>query len=163
MTRQELEDILILYRAEGVSHRQAGKLIAQAGSVAEVFSTPPPVLSGWGLKRSAIAAISARQTTDEIRTETDFVEKNGIRAIGFWEEDYPPLLRECPDAPVLLFGRGSFDFKQAPLAISIVGTRSITPYGASVTEEIVRALAPFSPVVVSGLAYGVDVHATGQR
>lgn len=159
MTRQELEDILILYRAEGVSHRQAGKLIAQAGSVAEVFSTPPPVLSGWGLKRSAIAAISARQTTDEIRTETDFVEKNGIRAIGFWEEDYPPLLRECPDAPVLLFGRGSFDFKQAPLAISIVGTRSITPYGASVTEEIVRALAPFSPVVVSGLAYGVDVHA----
>lgn len=159
MTRQELEDILILYRAEGVSHRQTGKLIAQAGGLAEVFAAPPAVLARWGLKRSAITTITSRMTTGEIKAEADFVEKNGIRAIGFWEEDYPSLLRECPDAPVLLFGRGSFDFKPAPLAISIVGTRSITPYGASVTEEIVRALVPFSPVVVSGLAYGVDVHA----
>lgn len=159
MTRQELEDILILYRAEGVSHRQTGKLIAQAGGLAEVFAAPPAVLARWGLKRSAITTITSRMATSEIKAEADFVEKNGIRAIGFWEEDYPPLLRECPDAPVLLFGRGSFDFKPQPLSLSIVGTRSITPYGASVTEEIVRALAPFSPVIVSGLAYGVDVHA----
>ena len=35
----------------------------------------------------------------------DFVQRNDIRAIGFWEQDYPPLLRECPDAPVMLLAK----------------------------------------------------------
>ena len=100
-----------------------------------------------------------RRLDDAIRQEMDFVQRNDIRAIGFWEQDYPPLLRECPDAPVMLLAKGAFDFTELPFALAIVGTRAMTPYGAAMTDRIVQALAPYRPAIVSGLAYGVDVQA----
>ena len=159
MITEELEDILVLYQTEGLSRRDAGRLVQQAGHPRVVFGMGAADLAGWGIKKTVIRAILERRMTDGIRSETDFVQRNGIRAIGFWEADYPPLLRECPDAPVMLFGKGTFDFSDTPLALSIVGTRSVTPYGAAATERIVQALAPYRPLIVSGLAYGVDVQA----
>lgn len=159
MTLAELTDILVLYHVKGLTRRQAGQLVEKTGRADAVFGLPHATLVSYGLKADVAAAILARRVTDDIRREAEFVEKNGIRAIGFWEEDYPPLLRECPDAPVMLFGRGNFDFSENPLTISVVGTRSVTPYGSAATAEIIRALAPFKPIIVSGLAYGVDVEA----
>lgn len=156
MTLQQLQDILILLRAPGLSRRDAGRLVQHAGSVERVFASSPAELAACGLKRDTIQALLRREVTDDIRRELDFVQKREIRTLGFWEPDYPPLLRECPDAPVMLFAEGSFDFSTAPLAVSIVGTRSITPYGMAATEQIVQALTPYRPILVSGLAYGVD-------
>lgn len=156
MDSQQLQDLLILLRAPGLSRRDAGRLVQHAGSAERVFALSPAELAACGLKRDTIQALLRRDVTDHVRREIDFVQNRGIRAIGFWEPDYPPLLRECPDAPVMLFAEGSFDFSAAPTAVSIVGTRSITPYGMAATEQIVQALAPCRPVIVSGLAYGVD-------
>ena len=83
-------------------------------------------LTGWGVKPAVARTLLERRLDDTIRREMDFVQRNDIRAIGFWEQDYPPLLRECPDAPVMLLAKGAFDFRELPFALAIVGTRAMT-------------------------------------
>jgi DNA processing protein len=68
---------------------------------------------------------------------------------------FPTLLREMPQAPKKLHVRGSlpsYDRKW----IAIVGSRAYTPYGRQVTEHLVRGLAGYPVVIVSGLAIGID-------
>jgi DNA processing protein len=74
----------------------------------------------------------------------------------FTDVSYPVRLKSLYDAPIVLYSRGSFDFN-ARRSVGIVGTRQITEYGKMVTEMLIRDLVPFSPLVVSGLAYGVDI------
>lgn len=89
----------------------------------------------------------------------------GINFISIFDTDvYPPLLRDCPDAPLLLYIRGSSSpakiLRGAPM-ISIVGTRDMSSYGREWCTRTVRALSgyPVKPVIVSGLAFGVDITA----
>ena len=159
MKAEQLEDILVLYRTKGLSRRDAGRLVQQVGRPEEVFALSAETLTGWGIKPAVARTLLERRLDDTIRQEMDFVQRNDIRAIGFWEQDYPALLRECPDAPVMLLAKGAFDFTELPFALAIVGTRAMTPYGAAMTDRIVQALAPYRPAIVSGLAYGVDVQA----
>lgn len=89
----------------------------------------------------------------------------GIRFVSIFDsETYPQPLRECPDAPLLLYLRGSAEpaeiLRGAPM-ISIVGTRDMSSYGKEWCARTVKALSeyPVKPVIVSGLAFGVDITA----
>jgi DNA processing protein len=73
-------------------------------------------------------------------------------------ESFPPLLREISDAPKQLYVRGelpSFDKKW----LAIVGSRTMTPYGKQVCEQLISGLSGYPVVIVSGLAFGVDAQA----
>lgn len=76
------------------------------------------------------------------------------------DEAYPTRLNNCPDAPLMLFFRGNTDLN-APHAISIVGTRQSTEYGRDSIHALLTELKECVPdlLVVSGLAYGIDVEA----
>ncbi|MBO7046929.1 MAG: DNA-processing protein DprA, partial [Prevotella sp.] len=76
------------------------------------------------------------------------------------DDDYPQRLRECPDAPIVLYYKGNADLNQAKIAC-IVGTRQMTTYGQDLIRRFVRDLRQQCPqvLIVSGLAYGVDIHA----
>lgn len=74
----------------------------------------------------------------------------------FTDPTYPARLKPLYDAPIVLYSRGNFDFNTFR-SVGIVGTRQISEYGKMVTEMIIRDLAPFAPLIVSGLAYGVDI------
>lgn len=71
---------------------------------------------------------------------------------------YPPLLREIPDYPVLLFTRGQLVDFDRPM-VSIVGSRKHSSYGKQVAHELGRELAGAGYMVVSGMAFGIDSHA----
>jgi DNA processing protein len=92
--------------------------------------------------------------------EMEYMRKEGISALFYLDEDYPRRLRECEDAPIILYTRGNVDLN-APKILSIVGTRSATEYGRSITEKIISELARSHPdlLIVSGLAYGIDIAA----
>jgi DNA processing protein len=90
--------------------------------------------------------------------EISFIDKENISVVHFWQEDYPPLLAQCYDSPVLLYFKGQIKWS-AQKFISIVGTRNITPYGETFLNQLIQDLAPLNPVIVSGLAYGVDIKA----
>ena len=91
--------------------------------------------------------------------ELAFAKAGHIQCVGYNDEAYPARLRECPDAPTLLYYRGS-----APLngqhIVSMVGTRQITAYGKDLCQQFVKELKKLCPdtLIVSGLAYGVDIH-----
>ena len=70
--------------------------------------------------------------------------------------EFPPLLREIPDAPKQLYVRGalpSFEHKW----LAVVGSRAITSYGRQVVRHLIEGLRGYPIVIVSGLAYGIDI------
>ncbi len=85
----------------------------------------------------------------------------GIAALELSHVDYPYLLKQIPDAPLVVFVRGDVN-KLSSSAVAIVGTRRITPYGRTATEIVTAAAVECGLVAVSGLALGVDgmVHET---
>ena len=90
--------------------------------------------------------------------EMEFIEKSGIQALTMQDEDYPQRLRECPDAPVVLYYKGVADLNQRYI-LNMVGTRHCTTYGQDLVRRFVSDLRQLCPqvLIVSGLAYGIDV------
>ena len=108
--------------------------------------------------------VNGLRNIDEARAraeaELEFCQKHGIQPLPMNDEHYPARLRECDDAPLMLFYRGNADLNQQRV-INIVGTRHCTAYGKDVISRFVRDLKSLCPqlLIVSGLAYGVDINA----
>ncbi len=92
--------------------------------------------------------------------ELEFCRRHNIRPLALGTNDYPRRLAECPDAPAVVYYRGTADL-DARHIVAVVGTRRITPYGKAHCERCCAELAEALPdaLIVSGLAYGVDIHA----
>ena len=90
--------------------------------------------------------------------EMEFVTKNNIRVLTLGDPDYPQRLSECPDAPLLLYYKGCADLNQR-YVLNIVGTRHCTTYGQDLIRRFITDLRTLCPqvLIVSGLAYGIDV------
>lgn len=119
-----------------------------------------------GSAEAALKYISSQLPADyaalerRAQEEVSWCESHKVRIVPISHPDYPRRLRECCDAPLVLFIRGTADLN-APKMLSIVGTRKNTPYSTDCINGIVDALAENCPDVhiVSGLAYGVDITA----
>ena len=137
----------------------AQQLIAYCGSAEAVFKTSKskllkvPQIGEERAKMVATADVMA-----QAEKELKFMEEYKIKPLFYTDAEYPQRLRECNDMPLLLYYRGSTDLN-APKIVAVVGTRKITPYGKAITQKIIQELATQNIVVVSGLAYGVDVAA----
>ena len=90
--------------------------------------------------------------------EMEFMEKGGIKPLCMNDADYPQRLRECADAPLVLYYKGSADLNQQ-YVIDIIGTRRCTTYGQDIIARFVSDLRQLCPnvLIVSGLAYGIDI------
>ncbi|MDD5147477.1 MAG: DNA-processing protein DprA [Candidatus Daviesbacteria bacterium] len=85
------------------------------------------------------------------------IAQSGIKWIIIFDENYPKLLAEIYDPPIVIYYKGKLDFDEK--AIGVVGTRKITGYGKVVTEQFTRGLVQAGFTIVSGLARGVDSQA----
>lgn len=92
--------------------------------------------------------------------EIRFAEKNNIKCITINDEDYPSRLRECDDAPLVLFYKGTANLNNLHV-INMVGTRHATEYGKSICLKFINELYEIMPdiLIISGLAYGIDISA----
>jgi len=95
--------------------------------------------------------------------EMEFCQKHNIQVLVPADERYPQRLTECADAPLVLYYKGVADLNQAKI-VSIVGTRHCTAYGQDLIRRFMEGLKRWCPtvLVVSGLAYGVDINAHRQ-
>ena len=142
----------------------ASGLISKLGSAAAVFELSPKeadeVLGPFSKYRGTIN----RQALETAEAELGRLADRGCSFIACTEPDFPPLLLECEDCPAGLYYRSSSPpseiFRKRP-SVAIVGTRDISPYGREWTRKIVDACAqaPDKPLIVSGLAFGVDITA----
>lgn len=69
--------------------------------------------------------------------------------------EFPPLLREIPDAPKQLFVRGELPSSDHAW-LAVVGSRAASSYGRQVCDYLIEGLRGYPIVIVSGLAYGID-------
>ena len=95
--------------------------------------------------------------------EMEYNLRNGIRALSLADDDYPQRLKNCDDAPLVLFYKGTANLNRARV-INIIGTRHCTAYGQDLIRRFVSELKSLCPevLIVSGLAYGVDINAHRQ-
>lgn len=142
----------------------ARRLVDTLGGCSAVFSICPEELRRLLGPGSRYPGLLNRSVLDSCAAELERLEVEGCRFIPLTDPDYPALLKECDDAPAGLYFKSAYPpgevfgrFK----AISIVGTRDITPYGKEWCERIVRGIArsPSGASIVSGLAIGVDITA----
>ena len=157
---QETFYAMALTRLTNFNFQQALEIYKAAGSAQNLYEhrnevddmiegcTPRLVeaLKDWGdaMKRA--------------EAEVKYMEEHKIRACTLLDDDYPQRLLECADAPLVLYYKGNSDLNQTRI-ISIVGTRQITNYGRDLCHKFIRELNELCPqvLIVSGLAYGVDI------
>lgn len=111
-----------------------------------------------GIPKNAVEALIQTRKKLDPSIYAEKIQKSGICWISVYDENYPPLLKEISDPPVILFYKGEI-LPQDSRAIAVVGTRKMTGYGRLVTEKLTRGLVSFGVTIVSGLARGVDSQA----
>ncbi len=154
--------LLALHFIPGVGDYLIRQLISYCGSAEQVFNTPKgKLLKIPGIGEVTAKAILTHQAFGSAETELLKVEKMGARILFYLDKEYPSRLKQIPDAPSLLYIKGNIDFEN-PKSIGIVGTRQSTHYGKECVEQLIAELVPHQAMVVSGLAYGIDIQAHKQ-
>jgi DNA processing protein len=147
---------IALAMANGIGPVKARALLSRFGTAENVFRAGKDIARVPDIGPAAIEAIRDKKLFRRAEEELLFSDNNNVSLIFISDSRYPERLRQCADAPVLLYCRG-FANLNAPKIISVVGTRAATAYGKHFCEQLIAALAAHSPVVVSGLAYGIDI------
>lgn len=95
---------------------------------------------------------------EKAASEVQWAENHGVKVIFIGDSDYPYRLKECNDAPIVLYYIGTANLNSSRM-LSIVGTRKVTQYGKDMCGKIIEELSTLDikPVIISGLAYGVDI------
>ena len=155
MTENEIIALLRLQRIPGLGPVKAKKLIALAGSPTAVFDDrglPARVK----MRPSLEEALRADSHLTAAGKEFAYTQREGIQCVAYLSPEYPKGLSQCDDGPVLFFAKGSISWQHRHI-LAVVGTREMTGYGRMFCERFIEGVAPFDPVIVSGLAYGVDI------
>ncbi|MDX5347087.1 MAG: DNA-processing protein DprA [Hymenobacteraceae bacterium] len=135
------------------------QLVSYCGSAKAVFSTPVGKLEKIpGIGKGKIQNVLYPQVLKEAEAIVKQAEQQEVKLLFYTNPAYPDRLKTIPDAPTLLYFKGKCDFN-VPKVISIVGTRNNTDYGKRITEQLVQDLIPYNPLIISGLAYGIDITA----
>ena len=143
----------------GIGDILAKKLISYCGGVEAVFSEKKAALLKIPNVGEALAnAIINNDVIVKAEKEVEFIVKHSIGYSFYLDDNYPERLKNCPDSPVIFFYKGDVDFNSAKI-VSIVGTRQATHYGKDQCNRLVDELCKRNhhPIIVSGLAYGIDV------
>jgi DNA processing protein len=112
------------------------------------------IRSGWSdLPVDEDLLETARARTRELLHE---YAEAGVSVITYFDDAYPPLLRQIPDPPPVLFVRGDLGPVSDARAVAVVGTREPSQFGITAAQQITTALARDGWVIVSGLAKGID-------
>lgn len=143
----------------GIGSRRARVIVSHFNDLEDFFTEKR-------LNLAKIPGIPADFVSMKLRlnalTEADKVLEDlnrvGGKTVFFTEKEYPRRLKQCADAPLLLYTKGNIDWNP-PKLVSIVGTRHATEYGKALTHELIESLAAHNVTIVSGMAYGIDIYA----
>ena len=146
---------LALTRVEGLGIRGAHRLIQHFGSPQAVHAAPLTELEGCGIPPHVAQAIFAQAGLKDAEKEAAAAQKAQCQLLVYSSADFPALLRQIPDPPLVLYLRGNVKVL-AQHSLAIVGTRRPSAYGSQVAHRLARDLAERQLVIVSGLARGID-------
>ena len=152
---------IALLKIKGLGPYNCRKLMSDFNGTEQLFKEGIRIFSAKYEKRGLEIYRKIQMAKKElINAENTYLEcelKN-IKICSYYDNSYPKQLKQCHDAPQLIFHSGKNTFNSSPL-ISIVGTRNCTEYGLKLVKEICASLKNFNVTVVSGLAKGIDYSA----
>ncbi len=151
----ELLYSVALSRVNGIGPVYAKKLLRFFGEARDVFNAGESGLTNSGIPPPAIRAILAFQNFSSLEKEMALLDRKGIRILLFTDPDYPQRLLPIETAPFLLFCKGKMDWN-AKKMLAVIGTRDANEYGRQMTDQLIHDLVAPGPVIISGLASGID-------
>ena len=153
------EDLLFqisLLHVPNIGAVHAKTLVDTFGTAKNIFHAPVKLLESLeGIGHARARNIRKFHDFGKAEKELRFLEKFKIQAFFLTDPLYPKRLLNCYDPPTMVFFKGVADLNN-PRIVSIVGTRKNSEYGKAITDRIVRDLAKFQPIIISGLAFGID-------
>ena len=155
MTEQETLYSIALSFVPRLNLLNRRMLLEKMGSATNIFEQRQhlkeffPDASKFSLEVLAAMDTHLKRAEEEL----SFAKAGHVQCIGLYDDAYPARLRECPDAPTLLYYRGTASLNSQHI-ISMVGTRQITPYGKELCRNFIKELKQLCPdtLIVSGLA-----------
>lgn len=153
---------LALTLLPGIGPQLTRQLMSYGSSAKNVLLLPPGKLRripGVGDATIKLLTGPARGTAlAQAEASLRKAEKEGVEILFYTSKKFPSRLKLIPDAPVLLYYQGTADLN-APKTLALVGTRQATEYGREQTERLIKGVLPHQPLIISGLAYGIDIMA----
>ena len=129
----------------GAGRSGFGSLIEHFGSPENIYNATADELSDFfGGKRGAQYEALLDKKLDEAYSIENYCQKNRISILRYSEKGYPKLLTNLKNPPIILYARGSIPDLDSRVAISVVGTRSLSEYGRQSAYKIGYELAAAS-------------------
>lgn len=142
----------------GIGDVNAKTLIAYCGSASAIFNSQKAHLKKIpGIGPKTLGLISSSKVLHEAEKIIEDSEKKGITILHYTDAEYPTKLKLVADSPNVIYTKG--EVNKWTRVLAIVGTRNATSYGKEITEKIVAESKELNVVIVSGLAYGIDITA----
>jgi DNA processing protein len=133
-------------------------LIDYFGDVQTAWQATPGELAAMGLDKRSITSLATTKETIDLDSELRQLNDQAVTVLTWEDEAYPPLLRNIPDPPFILYVRGEL-LPRDQWGLAVVGTRSASVYGKEVTRNLVSGLAASGVTIISGMALGIDTQA----
>ncbi len=146
----------------GLRHSDKIYLLEHFGSAEAIFAASDEVLCTQAeLNEKALAKLHEPSCLERAQNELQFIERYKIRTLAYDSSQFPYRVASTPDSPSMLFVKGDIDFTDSGKWIAVVGTRKVSDEGKINTRTLIEDIAREFPsaVIVSGLAFGVDIAA----
>lgn len=143
----------------GIGDILGKSLISYCGSAKAVFNAnKKALLKIPGIGVGIANNILQQKILPIAEKELKFIDKNDIQPLSYLDQSYPQRLKHYEESPILLYYKGNASLNQER-HVSVVGTRTPTQHGKSNCEQLIEDLVPYEPLIISGLAFGIDITA----
>jgi len=147
---------IALTKIPKVGNKIGRRLLDHFGSAPAVFSASKQDLGEvFGIGDQRVSYILSKKPIEIAEKELKFVEKSKAKAFFVQDENYPRRLKEIVDPPLVVYSKGEVNLDNDKV-IGIVGTRKPTSYGLTMCDLLLEDLKEYNPLIVSGLAFGID-------
>lgn len=148
---------IALTQLHGFGSIKTKQLLQSLGNEEVVFKIPLKELSRkTGFSLDALKKMKREEALQESIHILNSLEQHQIDFIFYTDSRYPRRLKQCDDAPLMLYARGNADLNNTRF-VAVVGTRDASAYGKRICTELIQSFAGTNIVVVSGMAYGIDI------
>jgi len=151
----ELPFWVALHRVYDLGGARFARLQAHFSSMEAAWNASPEEFGAAGIDARTIQSILRTRAEHSPAVLMEQIAEEGVTALALPDPRYPERLREIPDAPPVLYLKGSWEAED-DWSVAVVGTRRATEYGRLAAIEFAQGLARHRVTVVSGLARGID-------
>ncbi|WP_216713777.1 DNA-processing protein DprA [Taishania pollutisoli] len=148
---------IALTQLHGFGSIKTKQLLQSVENEAAIFNLPLKNLAQQtGFSLNVLKKMKREEAIQESGKLLDLLEQHKIEFIFYTDPRYPRRLKQCEDAPLMLYTKGNIDLNNTRF-VAIVGTRDASEYGKRICSELIQQFAGTNIVVVSGMAYGIDI------